>query len=171
MELTVTRGPHGGWTLVWPGGAAPCAIGRAGIAADKREGDGATPVGAFPLRRVLYRPDRLAPPETGLPAAPIAADDGWCDDPAHPAYNRPVKRPFPASHEVMWRDDHVYDLVVVLGHNDDPPVPGLGSAVFLHLARPGYEGTAGCVALDRPDLLRLLAICRPGDRLLVPTGL
>lgn len=174
MDLTVTRSPHGGpdagWTLVWPGGAAPCAIGRAGIAADKREGDGATPVGAFPLRRVLYRPDRLARPETGLPVTPIAADDGWCDDPAHPAYNRPVKRPFPASHEVMWRDDHVYDLVVVLGHNDDPPVPGLGSAVFLHLARPDYEGTAGCVALARPDLLRLLAFCRPGDRLLVPAG-
>ncbi|MFM2043824.1 MAG: hypothetical protein RLY86_2400, partial [Pseudomonadota bacterium] len=136
MDLIVQTAPDGATFLTLEGTHLPCAIGRGGVRADKREGDGGTPVGAFPLRRVLYRPDRLAAPVTGLPVAPIAPDDGWCDDPAHPDYNRPVKRPFPASHEEMWRDDGVYDVVVVLGHNDDPPVAGMGSAVFLHVTRP-----------------------------------
>jgi L,D-peptidoglycan transpeptidase YkuD (ErfK/YbiS/YcfS/YnhG family) len=143
-----------------------CAIGRGGMKIDKREGDGATPVGSWPLRRVLYRADRLlAPPPTGLPVERIGPGDGWCDDPSDRAYNRPVTLPFPASHERMWREDRVYDVVVVLGHNDDPPMPGLGSAVFMHVARPGYLPTEGCVALALPDLLRLLAGSNPGDRL------
>ncbi|HYC05901.1 MAG TPA: L,D-transpeptidase family protein [Azospirillaceae bacterium] len=169
MDLTVETLPDGTARLSWPGGSARCALGRGGIIADKREGDGGTPVGAFALRRVLYRPDRLpAPPETGLPVAAIEPDDGWCDDPAHPDYNRPVKRPFAASHEEMWREDGVYDVVVVLAHNDEPPVPGLGSAVFMHVARPDWEPTAGCVALALPDLLDLLGRCGPGDRVVVP---
>lgn len=182
MDLIVERDPDGGHVLVAGGRRVACAIGRGGIVRDKREGDGGTPVGAWPLRRVLYRPDRVPPPVTGLPVAPIAPDDGWCDDPAHPLYNRPVKRPFAASHEEMWRDDHVYDLVVVLGHNDDPPVPGLGSAVFLHLSRapdlgpdgrdPGggsrFAPTAGCVAVPLAALQDILALCAPGDRLIVP---
>ncbi|HYE00714.1 MAG TPA: L,D-transpeptidase family protein [Alphaproteobacteria bacterium] len=145
-----------------------CALGRGGIRADKREGDGATPVGRFALRRVLYRPDRVAPPATALPVAAIAPDDGWCDAPEDPLYNRPVKRPHPASHEAMWREDGVYDVVVVLGHNDDPVVPGAGSAVFMHLARPDWEPTAGCVALALPDLLAVLARCGPGSAVVVP---
>lgn len=153
--------------LSWPGGTFRCALGRGGVRADKREGDGATPVGRFPLRRVLWRADRLPRPETGLPAAPIAPDDGWCDDPADPAYNRPVRIPFAASHEELWRADGVYDVIVVMGHNDDPVVPGQGSAVFLHVARPDWEPTAGCVALPLPDLLRLLKDCGPGSALTV----
>ncbi|HEY0836451.1 MAG TPA: L,D-transpeptidase family protein, partial [Azospirillum sp.] len=132
-----------------------------------REGDGATPVGVWALRRVLWRPDRLARPDTALPTRPIAPDDGWCDDPADPAYNRPVTRPYPAGHESLWRDDSVYDIIVVLGHNDDPVVPGLGSAVFLHVARPDWEPTAGCVALELADLLRLLKDCGPDTALRV----
>ena len=133
---------------------------------DKREGDGATPVGRFALRRLLYRRDRLpAAPATALPAAVIGRDDGWCDDPGDPAYNRPVRLPYPASHERLWREDGLYDLVVVLGHNDDPPVPGLGSAVFLHVARPDYGPTEGCVALARDDLLVLLEGCGAGTML------
>lgn len=151
--------------LIWPGGAFRCALGRGGIREDKREGDGASPVGRFPLRRVLYRADRMAAPVTGLPVAPIAADDGWCDAPADPAYNQPVKLPFAASHEEMWRADGLYDVVVVIGHNDDPIVPGEGSAVFMHVAKPDYEPTAGCVALALSDLLALLRDCRPGDAL------
>lgn len=154
--------------VTWPGGSARCALGRGGIRADKREGDGGTPVGRFLLRRVLYRPDRLDPPKTGLPVAAIDPLDGWCDDPAHPDYNRPVRRPFSASHEELWREDHVYDVIVVLGHNDDPVVPGDGSAVFMHVARPDWEPTAGCIALALPDLLRLLEACRPGDAIVVP---
>lgn len=136
-----------------------CALGKGGVQpeADKREGDGATPLGRYPLRQVLYRPDRLAMPQTRLPCVALTPLSGWCDDPADPAYNRPVTLPYAASHEKLWRDDHVYDVIVVLGHNDDPPVPGLGSAIFLHLARPDYSGTEGCVALAQADLLTLLA--------------
>lgn len=156
--------------LRWPGGDLPCTLGRAGIVEDKREGDGGTPVGDFVLRRLLYRADRLSLPGTGLPAAAIAADDGWCDDPADPAYNRPVKRPYPASHEEMWREDRLYDLVVVVGHNDDPPVSGLGSAIFMHLTAEDGRPTAGCVALSPADMLRFLQAAKPGDRLVVEAG-
>lgn len=139
-----------------------CAIGPAGLVADKVEGDGATPIGRFPLRRVLYRPDRLPPPETWFPVSAIAEHDGWCDDPADPQYNRPVRLPYRARHERLWRADGVYDVIAVLGHNDDPPVPGRGSAVFLHIARPDYAPTEGCVALSRDHLLTFLRLARPG---------
>lgn len=153
--------------LTGGGFEARCALGRGGIlpAAEKREGDGASPAGVWPLRRVLFRPDRGPAPKTALPAIPIASDDGWCDAPGDPAYNRPVRRPYPASAEHLWREDGLYDLVVVLGHNDDPPVPGMGSAIFLHVAAPDYSPTEGCVALSRPDLETLLATAKPGDAL------
>lgn len=153
-----------GW-LDLGGAKVRCALGPAGVVpgAEKREGDGASPAGVWPIRRVLYRPDRGPPPETALPVAAIAEDDGWCDAPDDPAYNQPVKLPYPASAEQMWRDDHLYDLVVVLGHNDDPPVAGLGSAIFLHLAKPDYAPTHGCVAVRRADLEALLRQARPGD--------
>ncbi len=154
--MTMIRVSPGGW-LGWGGERVRCALGRGGVRPDKREGDGATPVGRFPLRRVLYRPDRLARPATALPCAPIAPEDGWCDDPADPAYNRPVRLPHPARHERLWREDGLYDVVAVLGHNDDPVVPGAGSAIFLHVARPDLGPTEGCIALALPDLLRLLA--------------
>ena len=93
----------------------------------------------------------------------MTPEDGWCDDPQDPAYNRHVRLPYPASAERLWRDDGVYDIVVVLGHNDDPPVPGLGSAIFLHLCRPGFPPTEGCIAIERPELEDLLATARPGD--------
>jgi len=141
-----------------------CALGRSGVtpAADKREGDGASPAGDWPIRKVLYRPD-VGRPETALATAAIARDDGWCDDPASPAYNRPVKLPFAGSCETLWRDDHLYDLVVVLGHNDDPPRPGMGSCIFMHLAKEGYAPTEGCVALSREDLEAVLKAATPGD--------
>lgn len=153
-----------GW-LDLGGAKVRCALGPAGVVpgAEKREGDGASPAGVWPIRRVLYRPDRGPKPQTALPSAAIAEDDGWCDASDDPAYNRPVKLPYPASAERMWRDDHLYDLVVVLGHNDDPPVAGLGSAIFLHLAKPDYAPTHGCVAVRRADLEALLRQARPGD--------
>ncbi|WP_207484892.1 L,D-transpeptidase family protein [Arenibaculum pallidiluteum] len=171
MDILVraeVSGTHG--RLVWPGGSFRCALGRGGIRTDKREGDGATPVGRFALRRVLFRSDRIAAPRTGLPVSPIGPADGWCDDPSHADYNRPVSLPFGASHEELWREDGVYDAIVVLGHNDEPVVPGAGSAVFMHVAKAGYEPTAGCVALALPDLLRLLEDCRPGDSIVVETA-
>ncbi len=148
-------------TARWGELAWPCAVGRGAVGAKQGEGDGVTPVGRWPMRRVLYRADRLAAPATGLPCAAIAPDDGWCDDPADPAYNRPVRLPYPASHEKMTRADHLYDVVVVLGHNDDPVVPGAGSAIFLHVARGDYRPTEGCVALALPDLLTVLRDATP----------
>jgi len=144
-----------------------CVIGRSGRVQDKREGDGATPIGRFALRYVLYRPDRVAPPKTGLPIRAILPDDLWCDAPDHPLYNRPTRKPFTASAEDMWRKDHVYDLVVVTGHNDDPVVPYLGSAIFIHLPHDDGRPTAGCVALPRDDLLHLLAQTMPGDGIVI----
>ncbi|MCC7428854.1 MAG: L,D-transpeptidase family protein [Alphaproteobacteria bacterium] len=157
-----------GW-LLFRGQRMRCALGRGGVrpAREKREGDGATPAGTWPLRRILYRADREPPPGGPLPRAPIALEDGWCDDPRDGAYNRPVRLPYPASAEEMWRKDDLYDLVVVLGHNDDPPVPGAGSAIFLHVARPDFAPTAGCVALPKPELRRLLAEAPAGARLVV----
>lgn len=141
--------------------SAPCALGRGGAvaAAIKREGDGATPLGDWPLRRVYYRMDRVAPPLTLLPVEPIRADLGWCDDPADPHYNQPVTLPYAASHERMLRQDALYDLVVVLGHNDAPVIPGQGSAIFWHLARPDWQPTAGCIATRPAVLQRLLVAC------------
>ena len=134
-----------------------CALGAGGIRADKAEGDGATPTGLLPIRRILWRADRGPRPAAALPAEPIAPDDGWCDDPGHPDYNRPVRLPHPARHERLWREDAVYDVIGILGWNDAPVVRGRGSAIFLHVARSGFAPTEGCVALPEPDLRRLLA--------------
>ena len=163
MEIVVSAE---GW-IDWGAGRRRCALGKGGVRPDKREGDGATPAGRFPLRRALYRPDRGPAPATALPCAAIGPEDGWCDDPADPAYNRPIRLPHPARHERMWRDDELYDLVIVIGHNDDPPAAGLGSAVFVHLARPDWGPTEGCVALSRADLAELLAAAALGDVLVV----
>jgi L,D-peptidoglycan transpeptidase YkuD (ErfK/YbiS/YcfS/YnhG family) len=150
-------------------GEVKCALGPAGVIAAslKREGDGATPQGVWPIRRVLYRPDRGGAPATLLPLEPIREQDGWCDASDDPAYNRPVTLPYPASAEHMWREDGLYDLCVILGHNDDPPVAGMGSAIFLHCAHPDYRPTQGCVALARTDLEILLEMARPGDSLAI----
>jgi len=134
------------------------ALGRAGISATKHEGDGATPLALLPLRRVLYRADRIAKPRTIVAVEPIAPNDGWCDDPAYPDYNRPVRLPLKASAEALWRDDAVYDIIGVLGWNDAPVQPGRGSAIFLHVARPDFAPTEGCVALLADDLRRVLAM-------------
>lgn len=144
-----------------------CALGRSGITNAKTEGDGATPAGCFVLRRVLFRPDRVARPVTALPVQPIRRGDGWCDDPLDPAYNQPVTLPYKASTEALWRHDRLYDIIVILGQNDDPPVPGAGSAIFLHVANATGAPTEGCVALALPDLLAMLGACAPGDRLCV----
>lgn len=147
-----------------------CALGKGGVipAAEKREGDGCSPLGVWPVRRVLYRPDSVfaniaSLPGLKVPSAPIDRLDGWCDAPGDRNYNRPVRLPYPVSAERMWRDDHLYDVVVVLGHNDDPVVPLMGSAIFLHLAKPDYSGTEGCVALARGDMVELLSKLEPGS--------
>ncbi len=155
-------------TLWFAGRGYFCALGRAGVLADKREGDGGTPQGRFFLRELRYRADRIAAPATSLPAYPIAAADGWSDDPTDRAYNRLVRLPHTASAEALTREDHLYDAIVVIGYNHDPVIPGAGSAIFLHVAKgqPGaFEPTAGCVALPLEDLLRVLTRCGPSTQI------
>lgn len=147
-------------------------LGRTGvIAADaKKEGDGASPLGAWTLRQVLYRADREARPQTALPCSAIGPDDGWCDAPGDPRYNERVVHPYPASAERLWRADHAYDLVVVLGYNDAPVTPGRGSAIFLHLAQPDWRATEGCVAIDRATMLAVLKTASVEDALTIATA-
>ncbi|MSO73944.1 MAG: hypothetical protein EXQ99_02170 [Alphaproteobacteria bacterium] len=154
--------------LQWHGKQFACVLGRSGIGVDKIEGDGATPSGSFALRRVLYRPDRLPPPRTMIPVAALNPHDGWCDDSNDALYNQQVRLPFSARHEILWRADEVYDLIVVLGHNDAPVVPGKGSAIFMHITTPDRTPTAGCIALARHDLLVILEVCDPRARLVIP---
>lgn len=162
VELLLSNGQ-----LTTPIGVLECRVGRNGITSDKREGDLATPRGSFPLRSCYYRPDRLDVPTTNLPLIALTPDDGWCDDVRDPLYNQHVKLPFTAGHEKLWRDDHVYDVIIPMGYNDDPIVPGRGSAIFLHLMRDDGVGTEGCVALKRADLLALLPHLGPDSLLIV----
>jgi L,D-peptidoglycan transpeptidase YkuD (ErfK/YbiS/YcfS/YnhG family) len=144
--------------LIIEGRRVACAIGRAGTipAASKQEGDGATPEADLLVRGVLLRPDSGFSPPANLPWRWLRPADGWSDDPRDPAYNRPVVHPHPFSAEWLWRDDGLYDAILVLGWNDDPPRPGAGSAIFWHLARPDYAPTEGCIAVARSDLLDVL---------------
>lgn len=132
----------------------PCALGRAGICRGKREGDGATPAGRFRLLQGFHRGAHR--PASGLALRRIGPDDGWCDAPADPRYNRLVARPCAASHERMLREDGLYDLVIDIAYNRGPILKGRGSAIFMHVARPGFSPTEGCVALRKADLRRLL---------------
>lgn len=145
----------------------PFAIGAGGIKRDKVEGDMATPVGEFPFRRVFYRADRLSRPHTSLPIKAIEPIDGWCDDISDPLYNQYVQLPYKGRHEKLWREDNVYDIILVIGHNDDPIEKGKGSAVFVHICRPELTPTHGCVALSQDNLLQILAECSPQSCLVV----
>lgn len=167
-DIIVT--PIGGATwrgvLDFHGKRFDCALGKDGVTTQKREGDHKTPVGRFALRELLFRPDRFgAAPATKLAARALTQSDGWCDDPADPFYNRAVALPYPASAERLWREDTVYDLIIPLGYNDNPPVAPLGSAIFIHIARPDFAGTEGCVALARADLIDLLRDIGPATLL------
>lgn len=166
MNLIVTEGRNGA-LLNWGAGARRAAIGPGGIAIKGGEGDGITPRGIFPVREIFYRADRMSAPRTRLPVRAIQDDDGWCDAPGDPNYNRLVKLPYGASAENMWREDHLYDLVAVLGYNDRPVVAGKGSAIFLHVAKPEYSVTQGCVAMALDDLLAAIEQLKPGDNVVI----
>lgn len=138
-----------------------CTAGKTGISHRKAEGDKATPAGAYRLLYGYYRGDRGARPRCAIPLKPLRRDDGWCDDPGSPRYNRPVRLPSKPSHEDLWRQDGLYDLILVLDYNLQPRRRGKGSAIFLHCARTGihasdFKPTLGCVALRQADLRRLL---------------
>ncbi len=166
MDLLVTTGG----TAEWGARRFRCALGRGGIASQKREGDGATPAGTLSFLRVLYRPDRIVPPATDLALAALRPDDGWCDAPDDASYNRQVRLPHGASCEALWRDDHVYDLIVVTDFNAAPVAPHRGSAIFLHVARPGYAPTEGCIAFALEDLRLIVNEWRPADRVRITAG-
>jgi L,D-peptidoglycan transpeptidase YkuD (ErfK/YbiS/YcfS/YnhG family) len=144
-----------------------CALGKGGTTRKKREGDGATPLGSFHLRRLWYRTDQINRPQTRLMIRTIKPSDGWCDASKHPRYNKPVRLPFSSSHERMWRDDALYDCVIEIGWNDQPAIPGQGSAIFMHIARPGYKPTEGCVALSKKDLMKLIPRIGPKTRIII----
>ncbi len=170
QDLITVRARAGATTgvLTFRGTTFACAVGRAGVVVEKREGDGGTPSGRFPLRELRYRPDRMTAPATRLPRFAARANDGWCDDPADPAYNRLVSMPHQTDAETMWREDGLYDLVTVIGYNDDPVRPGAGSAIFMHVAENiagGLGPTSGCVSLRAADLLAVLAACGPATEI------
>ncbi|HRD78818.1 MAG TPA: L,D-transpeptidase family protein [Hyphomicrobiaceae bacterium] len=161
--MALSRASRRGWLRL---GALvmPCALGRSGSRVMKREGDGATPIGRYAIRALLYRPDRGVPAPSWLPRRALGRRHGWSDDPCDRNYNRPVRRPYPASAEELWRNDRLYDHVIVIDHNERPRIRGHGSAVFMHVARPDMAPTAGCVALKPSDMRRLLArLRRPAE--------
>jgi L,D-peptidoglycan transpeptidase YkuD (ErfK/YbiS/YcfS/YnhG family) len=158
-----------GGRLNWSGGNTTAAVGRSGVKFDKHEGDGATPAGTYPLLRILYRRDRIAPPTSHLPVSPLAPNHGWVDDPTDLNYNRLVSLPYPARTEPLWRADELYDALVVIGYNMDPVVPGAGSAIFLHIATADFVPTAGCVAVRKEVLLSLLPLLGPGSKIAIET--
>ncbi len=153
--------------LGWSGGTAAAAVGRGGVRANKKEGDGATPAGTYPLLFGLYREDRIRPRPSALPMRPLAPQDAWVDDPADARYNRLVSLPYPARTERLWRDDEIYDLLVVVGYNMEPVIPGAGSAIFLHIARPHFSGTEGCIAIGREVLISLIPLLGPGSMIAI----
>jgi L,D-peptidoglycan transpeptidase YkuD (ErfK/YbiS/YcfS/YnhG family) len=158
--------PQRGW-LTADGWTIPVALGRGGIKANKREGDGGTPRGTFRLRRLWWRADRMTRPMTHLPVRPIRSGDGWCEDPRDRHYNQPIRLKPDHPGDRLKRADHLYDLIIELDHNTRPRIAGRGSAVFVHVARPGFAPTAGCVALKADALRRLIARIGPRTRIVV----
>ena len=155
-----------GW-LIAGGRIVPVALGRGGITANKREGDGGTPKGTFRPLRLWWRADRSPRPRTFLPVRAIGPEDAWCEDPQSRHYNRPVRRNGTTGGDRLRRDDHLYDFIVEINHNSAPRIAGRGSAVFLHLVRENFGPTAGCVSMTKSAMLRLLARLGPDTRIVI----
>ena len=155
--------------LLGPNFDVPCALGRGGVigADDKQEGDGKSPVGSWPIRRIFYRPDKEEVPISKYPVSAISPEMGWCDEPTDAAYNQLVRYPWRASAEQLWREDDDYDLIMVIGHNDDPVKPDMGSAIFVHGAREEQTPTQGCVAIAHDALRKLITLVDINDRIVI----
>ena len=155
--------------LIGPNFDVPCALGRGGIigADDKQEGDGKSPIGSWPIRRIFYRPDKEEVPISKYPVSAISPEMGWCDEPTDAAYNQLVRYPWRASAEQLWREDDIYNLIMVIGHNDDPVQPDKGSAIFVHVARKDYAPTEGCVAIAHDALRKLVTLVDINDRIVI----
>lgn len=168
MEIHVNSSALLSWTdIIGTKHTVPCAIGSGGIGIKESEGDGITPAGNFSLLRVMFREDRQALPITDLEISTINKNDGWCDDPSSHFYNKPIKLPQNVSHEKLYRDDFLYDIIVDIDYNRSPPILGKGSAIFIHVAQPGYKPTRGCIALSSRDLLELLKSCNANTKLVI----
>lgn len=147
-----------------------CAIGEKGFTDTPLEGDKKTPLGRFALRECWYRADRIDKPDTMLPLKIIKQDDGWCDSPEHTQYNLHVKLPVSCSHERLWREDNIYDIIVPIGFNDTDIIPGNGSAIFFHIAKPDYQPTLGCVAVSLPNMLEILKNIYTASEIVISCG-
>jgi L,D-peptidoglycan transpeptidase YkuD (ErfK/YbiS/YcfS/YnhG family) len=158
--------PHRGW-LMAGSLTIPVALGRGGIKADKREGDGGTPRGTFRPRQLWWRADRHPRPKTFLPIRAIKPEDAWCEDPSSRHYNQPMRLQMDGGGDRLTRADHLYDFIVEIDHNTSPRIPARGSAVFLHLARPDFSPTAGCVSMMRSAMLRLLERLGPQTQIMI----
>ncbi len=173
-HLSIESKKHRGYVASIAGRTYRCLVGKKGfqLAKDKAEGDGCTPVGVFPLRQLFYRPDVYGTGDlvTSLETQVIQPFFGWCDASSHPDYNRLVDlRLFEKdiSHEKMWREDPLYNIVIAIGYNDDPVIKGKGSAIFIHLAREGYRGTRGCIALSESDMREVITYLSPGSMIVI----
>jgi L,D-peptidoglycan transpeptidase YkuD (ErfK/YbiS/YcfS/YnhG family) len=158
--------PCRGW-LTADGRTIQVALGRGGIRANKREGDGGTPKGTFRPRQLWWRADRHPRPRTFLPVRAIRPEDAWCEDPLSRHYNQPVRRDADRGGDRLKRDDHLYDFIVEIDHNSSPRIAHRGSAVFLHLARENFSPTAGCVSMTKSAMLRLLQRLGPETRIVI----
>jgi L,D-peptidoglycan transpeptidase YkuD (ErfK/YbiS/YcfS/YnhG family) len=158
--------PCRGWLIAGPR-TIPVALGRGGIIANKREGDGGTPKGTFRPKRLWWRADRHPRPQTFLPVRAIRREDAWCEDPASRHYNRPLKLGRAGGGDRLRREDHLYDFIIEIDHNTSPRVAGRGSAVFLHLARTNFSPTAGCVSLPKSAMLHLLRQIGPQTKIII----
>jgi len=133
-----------------------CVFGRDGVTESKIEGDWKTPIGTFPIRKIYYRSDRITKLDTKIESIPLSQNDAWCDDSQSPQYNSLIKLPFSRSYENLWRDDELYDVIIVIGYNDKPVIPNKGSAIFIHLTKENMEYTKGCLAIKKEDMINLL---------------
>jgi L,D-peptidoglycan transpeptidase YkuD (ErfK/YbiS/YcfS/YnhG family) len=182
FSFNITAKVHAMCTLQFHNHSYPCSLGKNGIRADKKEGDGATPVGSFPIRKIFYRSDKLSSQdisiikkmeERGFLVQALSPKDGWVDDPTSIYYNQYINTSHAdlPSHEDLWREDTIYDIIVVLGYNDKPILAGKGSAIFMHIARPnpsgGFGPTLGCIALAKQDLISILNDLQVGDHVQV----
>jgi L,D-peptidoglycan transpeptidase YkuD (ErfK/YbiS/YcfS/YnhG family) len=158
--------PRRGW-LTAGGQTIPVALGRGGIRANKREGDGGTPKGTFRPRQLWWRADRHPRPRTFLPVRAIGPEDAWCEDPASRHYNQPIRLKRDRGGDRLQRNDHLYDFIIEIDHNSSPRIAGRGSAVFLHLARENFGPTAGCVSMTKSAMLRLLARLGPETKIVI----
>lgn len=163
-----TEDPTQGHAL-WHGQVFQCALGKKGVinAVDGREGDQKTPAGLYHLKYGYYRADRLSKPESAIPFTELEENDGWCDQVGDPHYNQAIKHPINVSAEELWRQDNLYNIILVTSHNDGPERSDLGSAIFVHVARKGYQPTMGCIAFEQQDLLTILKDAGPNSMIRV----